>query len=362
MPPDKASGVPAREALKRAPLRPHDAGVQRTGDRVQPARCTRRRQAGAWDGRSVLLMWLDALIVVAIVFLAWSGARSGAAVAGLRLASLPLAYAGAVGAAWAFGPALARAVDWPELGGSVVAGSAGLMLASTLLTGLTRLLRRDEAPEPTSQALGAVFGVLRGALFALPILWLAGLAEGARLAGVQPDLPDLSGAQLPALSGSALGAGARSVLDERTPGGRVTLALVSRPAETVESLQQVLRDPHVGDLQRDGSFWQDVERGAVSAALARPAARKLVNDRTFRARLAKVGAVSPDAARDAHRFEAELALALAELGPRLEAVRSDPAFAALAQDPEVLGSLRSGNTLTLFGDARFRALVARATR
>ena len=52
-------------------------------------------------------------------------------------------------------------------------------------------------------------------------------------------------------------------------------------------------------LQRDGAFWEDVERGAVPAALARPATRALVADRAFRARLAEIGAVTPEAARDA---------------------------------------------------------------
>jgi hypothetical protein len=308
-------------------------------------------------------MWLDALILVGIALLAWSGARAGAGVAGIRLASLPLAYGGAIGAAWAFGPALARELAWPELGAALAAGTVGLLLVQVLLSGVTRALRRGaEAPPPTSQALGAVFGALRGVLFALPILWLAGLAEGARMAGVRPDLPDLSGAQLPALGSGVLGAGAQGVVDEKSPSGRFMLGLVSRPAETLESLQQVLQDPRVTGLQRDESFWYDVERGAVTAALARPAARQLVNDRAFRARLGKVGAVSPDAARDAHLFQVELAVALAELGPRLEAVRNDPAFASLAEDPAVLASLQQGNTLTLLSDARFRALVARATR
>ena len=60
------------------------------------------------------------------------------------------------------------------------------------------------------------FGAARGALFALPLLWLAGLSEGARVAGVRPELPDLSGARLPALGTGVLGSGAEALLgDER---------------------------------------------------------------------------------------------------------------------------------------------------
>jgi hypothetical protein len=134
-------------------------------------------------------MWLDLSILALIAFLAGFGARSGAAVAGLRLAALPLAYAGAIAAAWAFGPALGSELGWREPAGALLAGTIGLVVVQLLLGLGTRALRNESSPPPASQALGAVFGALRGALFALPILWLAGLSEGARLAGVRPDLP-----------------------------------------------------------------------------------------------------------------------------------------------------------------------------
>ena len=308
-------------------------------------------------------MWMDALVLVLIGILTWSGARRGAAVAGVQLVGLPLAYAGAAGAAFAFGPALARELDWAQAVGTLVAGSAGLVLVQLFVSVLTRSLReRGEEPAGPSQALGAVFGALRGALFALPLLWLAGLSEGARVTGVRPELPDLSGAQLPALGTGVLGAGAEAVLDASAPGGRVAVRFVGHPAESLEALQRVVSDPRVVSLQRDGSFWSDVERGAVRAALAKPAARALVNDRAFRARLGEVGVVSPDAVQSTRSFEAELSRALAELGPRLGAVRNDPALDELLADPEVRASLQSGNTLALLRDPRFRALVSRASR
>ncbi|MEN8158645.1 MAG: CvpA family protein [Myxococcota bacterium] len=308
-------------------------------------------------------MWVDALILALIACLAWAGARRGAAVAGVQLIGLPLAYAGAVGAAFAFGPALANELGWPEAIGTLVAGSAGLVVVQLLVSAVTRALRNREAdPAGASQALGLVFGAARGALFALPLLWLAGLSEGARLAGVRPELPDLSGARLPALGTGVLGSGAEALLDEKAAGGRVAVQLVSRPAEALGALQQVVSDPRVVRLQRDGVFWRDVERGAVRAALSKPSARALINDSRFRARLGEVGVVSEDAVRDPHHFETELSLALAELGPRLEAVRNDPALDELLADPAVRESLQSGNTLALLGDPRFRALVSRVTR
>jgi hypothetical protein len=142
----------------------------------------------------------------------------------------------------------------------------------------------------------------------------------------------------------------------------MAVQLATRPGEALAALQQVVADPRSVELQRDARFWQEVERGAVATALARPAARALVNDRVFRTRLATIGVVSPEAGRQSRIFELELAAALTEIGPRLSAIRSDPAFAALRDDPALRASLQSGNTLAVLRDPRFRALFSRATR
>jgi hypothetical protein len=308
-------------------------------------------------------MWLDALMLALIAVLAWAGARAGAGVAGLRLLGLPLAYAGAFGAGYAFGPALTRELGWSPLVALLAASSAGLLCVQVAMHGLSRAARaRAEAGSAVSQALGAVLGAARGALFALPILWLGGLAEGARTSGLRPELPDLSSSRLPQLGTRVLGAAAGAVVDARAPGGRMAVQLAARPGEALAAAQHVVADPRTVALQRDAGFWQAVERGAVAAALARPAARALVDDRAFRTRLATIGAVSPEAEHQPRVFQLELAAALAEIGPRLAAIRSDPSFADLRDDPAVLASLQSGNTLALLRDPRFRALVTRATR
>ena len=328
----------------------------------------RRRGATSWFKAPAGLVdsgavWLDALMLALIAWLAWAGARAGPGVAGLRLLGLPLAYGAALAAGYAFGPALTRELGWSSLAATLAAGSAGLLGVQVSMHLLTRAAR-ERADEPTaaSQALGAVLGGLRGALYVLPILWLGGLAEGARTSGLRPELPDLSSARLPQLATRAIGAGAGAVVDARAPGGRMAVQLAAHPGEAVAALQGVVADPRCVVLQGDTGFWREVERGAVTTALARPAARALVNDRAFRARLATIGAVSPGAARQGRVFEVELAAALAEVGPRLAAIRSDPAFAALRDDPALRASLASGNSLALLRDPRFRALVSRTAR
>jgi hypothetical protein len=51
---------------------------------------------------------------------------------------------------------------------------------------------------------------------------------------------------------------------------------------------------------------------------------------------------------------------LAELGPRLRALREDPDLELLMQDPGLLERARAGDSIALASDARVRAVVARA--
>jgi hypothetical protein len=306
-------------------------------------------------------MWLDALMLALIAWLAWAGARAGPGVAALRLLGLPLAYAGALGAGYAFGPALARELGISPLAATLGASSAGLLGVQLSMRLLTRAAReRAETPSPLSQGLGAVLGALRGALLALPILWLGGLAEGARTSGIRPELPDLSSASLPALSTRVLGAAADAVVDARAPGGRMAVQLAARPGEALAALQvwwPIRAASSCSATRASGAT--STRRGGDGARS--PAARALVNDRAFRTRLATIGGCRPRPLAS-RAVRAELAAALSEIGPRLTAIRSDPAFAALRDDPALCVSLQGGDTLALLRDPRFRALVSRATR
>jgi hypothetical protein len=50
---------------------------------------------------------------------------------------------------------------------------------------------------------------------------------------------------------------------------------------------------------------------------------------------------------------------LRQLGPRLRALREDPALNELVEDPEVQLALQSGDTMALVSHPGFRQLVAR---
>ena len=72
-----------------------------------------------------------------------------------------------------------------------------------------------------------------------------------------------------------------------------------------------------------------------------------------------LGLVSDEAAADAVAFRTEVGAVLAELGPRLHGLRSDPAVQELLADPAVVAMIQEGDTLGLLAHPGFRTLVDR---
>jgi hypothetical protein len=139
--------------------------------------------------------------------------------------------------------------------------------------------------------------------------------------------------------------------------------MAARPATSIAELQTLIDDPHIQAVQRDALFWTYVENGAVDNALNRASFFDIVHDDALRARLAELGLVDATAGSDPIAFRAAAAEALREVGPRLRALRNDPAVRRLVEDPEVAALLRSGETVELLAHPGFRTLVAKvATR
>jgi hypothetical protein len=127
----------------------------------------------------------------------------------------------------------------------------------------------------------------------------------------------------------------------------------------VGELQQVLENPRFEALREDAAFWSYVEAGALDTAMGRVSFRDLAQDAELRGELAALGLITPEAAADEQAFTAATADVLREVGPRLRALREDPALQELMEDPEVGDLLRSGNYLGLLSHPGFRQLVSR---
>jgi uncharacterized membrane protein required for colicin V production len=309
-------------------------------------------------------MALDLFVLAFLGALAWLGARRGAAESGLRLVGLPIAYACALLVGQLGAAALAGSLGVPGWLGAVVAGAVGFVAVQALVEALARRARRNaEAGDHTdvSRLLGSLFGVARGALLLVPMLWLASFAEGARSAGVRPDLPDLSGARTTRLSRALLSAGTQPLAATGERADRMTARVLADPGESVAALNAIVSDPRMRVLQADQGFWRDVEDGDVARALARPTFIELARDAEVRDRLAKLGLIAESSALDAEQFHDEMASVMSEVGPRLRAIRNDPALEELMADPALRERVQNGDTLALLSDPRIRALVSRAS-
>jgi DNA primase large subunit len=134
--------------------------------------------------------------------------------------------------------------------------------------------------------------------------------------------------------------------------------MAARPAESLEGIESLIGDSRIAALQQDQGFWAQVEGGSVDAALDRESFLAVQEDEGLRQRFAELGFVDGTAAERAEAFRAAMRQALESVGPRLRELRNHPQVRALVDDPEVAERLRSGESVTLLSDARFRGLVA----
>src|SRR5262249_41553060 len=280
----------------------------------------------------------DLLALTLVCVAAGFGAARGAFAGAVGLARLLGATVASLLLGPALGPALATATGLPELVGAALAGTLAFAFFHVGLGFLRRWLRRlEERRVGLSRSLldrlgGGGLGALRGVLLALPLVWVVLWIDVLRVAGVAPGLPELGPSRAAVATEAAVEAGTLA-LAGHDPGARVVARLAARPAATLGELEWLLSDPHCVALRGDPLFWDDVERGDVEGALARPSAERLVGDTRLRGRLAAVGVVDAGAAEDPVAFHAAVAGVLREVGPRLPALRPDGGGGRLVGDP-----------------------------
>ncbi len=310
-------------------------------------------------------MALDLALLFVLLAFAGTGALRGAAEAGVRLIGLPLSYGAAVLAGKLAGDPLARALSGGPWVGALVAGLLGFVAAQAIVEIYARLARRrgrEEGIPSSARLLGAGFGALHGALILLPLVWLASFAEGAREAGVRPDLPDLSGSRAAAVVGRAVALGTRPLARGEDRTDRMAARVLAQPASSLAAMHSLVSDPRLRVLQSDQAFWGDLERGEVERALARPTYTELAEDPAWRGELAALGLIPEASATDPVRFRSDMEALFTDLAPRLRELREDPALQELTADPEIRAKLQAGDTLGVLMDPRVRALAERVAR
>lgn len=309
-------------------------------------------------------MWLDTLVLVVLACFGLAGAVRGGLASALSVITLLGAYAAAIFAATHYGASAAERLGLSEFVGPPLAGVAaffvgyfGLGIASAVLKRRERR-RRNGSRSAGDRLIGMGFGALRGGVVVLLLCMLAIWLDAFRSAGLAPFVPELGSSRAAEVTESVVEAGVLAAVDGEGPDARFLARMASRPAASIAELGALIDDPRIQALQGDTLFWTYVENGAVDNALNRSSFFDIIHDDALRAHLAELGLVDTDTASDPIAFRDAADAALRELGPRLQALRDDPALQRLVDDPEVVALLRSGRPAALLAHPGFRGFVA----
>ena len=310
-------------------------------------------------------MGFDLLVALVFAIFAVMGAVRGTLPSAVRVLAVALAYGAAYFAATVLAGPAAAALGWMPMGAALVAGCVAFVGTWVVVTFAARpLLRRDRRRHekvPRSgldRAGGAFVGGAQGALIGL-LLGVLGLWLDAALRVGDPEASTpLQGSLVQLGTQLVVEAGAEAAVGD-TPGGRVAVHLMARPAETLSGLQRVIDNPRIAALQDDRLFWQYVSTGAIDTALNRGSFLGIAHDSTLRGELVDLGLVAESARNDPRLFRNASRDVLEQLAPALQELQNDPELRELAEDPEVQAALQSGNTLALMTHPRFRRLVKR---
>jgi len=266
-----------------------------------------------------------------------------------------------------FGPIVAERLDLSTLVAAPLVGTLGFLATVLVFAVLTLPIRRADREHAMSSGRsvldrigGGVFGGTRGLLVVVLLALLASWLDAAREMTDDPRLAALPGAESSRVAGAAsvaIEGAVSAALGGNT--GRVAGRILARPSASLHMLQSVTRDPSLRALQSDGMFWMQVEQSQAHNAVYRPAFQELVQDAGFRRQLEELGAIDAETAANPEAFRREMIEVLERLGPRLRALKADPAMRELANDPEVLAQLEAGDPWALLADGRVHRLAAR---
>ncbi|HKJ25728.1 MAG TPA: hypothetical protein VKB65_12955, partial [Myxococcota bacterium] len=196
--------------------------------------------------------------------------------------------------------------------------------------------------------------------FAVLVAWLGITVDVLRTQTGNEALPSAEGSRFVPVARSVIRGVGTWALADRGPAGAAAARAASDPAEALARVERLLANPHVLGLRDDRLFWQQVENGRSRSAVERASFLALAYDGTTRRELADLGLVSEEAAASSRAFRDAAAEALSAVGPRLQAVKQDPALARLAEDPAVREMIEANDTLGLLRHPDVRELIGHA--
>jgi uncharacterized membrane protein required for colicin V production len=312
-------------------------------------------------------MWLDLAVLAILAAAAMVGLVRGLLVSSVRLVGAVVSYLGA----WWLAPVLAPALEAHSGLSGVLAVVAGglvaflaLLLAMEVAAAVAKAMDRrrlhGEARSGPDRLGGALVSAVAGFAFAVLVGWLAVTVDALRIHTENAALPGTGGSHFAPLARRVVRSAGEWALAGQGPAGTAVARAASDPAEALARVERLLGNPHLVGLKEDEIFWQQVEAGRHATAITRASFLALAYDGTTRRELADLGLIDERAAASSQAFKEASLDALAAIGPRLRAVREDPALARLSEDPAVQEMVLANDGLGLLRHPDVRGVIARA--
>ncbi len=276
----------------------------------------------------------------------------------VRLLALVAGYAATIlftspGSAW-----LARETALDGFAPVLVA-MVGLFLLMTLLVSILGavvlyFIRRDEQGR-ISRASGAGLNGIFGTVVAVVAVWLSAQAHAALYPG-----ESFGDSAIQRFSERAIADLVTRVAERAEPDNpahaRMAGEIASRPTGTLQDLRAFAQSDDLKESLYDPQLQRALLRDDVDAALQTPAWQRLSGNERFRSLMTSSGL----ARADASRVEQDRAMAteLSDLWRRVKAVRGDPDFRAIVDEPGFQKKLNSGNLWAVLSDPRSKELVS----
>ncbi len=311
-------------------------------------------------------MWLNVLALILLGVFIGIGWLRGALASFVGLAAFVIGYAASIAAAPALAAKLPLSPETPAFVGVVLAGCLVFAVVYALVLFAGMLVRRaQDVPAGSGRSVrdrfvGGLFGAVRGSFVVVLVSWLVLWLDAMPTTGAPALVPTVEGSLAARATSAVVEASLGAAFADSGAAGPFVARLAARPASGIEEIQRLLANPRFEALREDELFWSQIEAGAVDTAMGRVSYRDLARDADLRRELAALGLVPAPAADDPAAFDVAAADALRQVGPRLRALREDPALQELLQDPEIAEMVRSGDHLGLLAHPGFRKLLSRA--
>jgi uncharacterized membrane protein required for colicin V production len=308
-------------------------------------------------------MELDLLCLLVLAVFAALGAIRGTLRSGVRVGCWVFGYIAAVVFAPDVAPLLTRYAGLTSPFSFVAAGAGILILVWVLGAFVVRGVERRFGAEGHREGMdgvgGALFGLVQGGLVVLLLGWLTLWLQAAERVGASLPFSPPSASFVAHVSGKVMGKGAELALGAHEPAARMAARFAADPATTVDRVRSLAANPRIVALQRDPTFWRDVNRNALDNALNRPSFLGIAYDDSLRHELAEVGLVDRGAALDPRLFRNDVEDTLEEIAPKVRRLANSHELRAVSEDYAVRAALEAGDTVALLQNPRVQELIGR---